>query len=251
MEDLKAKLSPELLQKYPSLKKVSLDTPWHGDGREQRVLEYIYARPDLATLRNNPARVCAAIEEFSINEELLMNVGSSKVGVVTDLIAAEKPRVVVEMGCYVGYSAIAFASALRAQHPTGPKPQYWSLEFSPLFASIAMNLVDLAGLSDIVKIVTGPAGTSIERLAQEAKIAQIDLLFIDHMPDNYRPDLQTCESLGLLKSGALVVADNVLIPGAPDYTEYVRTHKGLETRAVKVLTVPGDFDDEIEITKVK
>ncbi|KAJ7056579.1 S-adenosyl-L-methionine-dependent methyltransferase [Mycena amicta] len=241
----------ELLEKYPSLKNVDLTKPFFKDGRETRLLEWIYARSDLDTLRNNPARVCAAIEEFSNQHELLINIGSAKAQLVHDLIAAEKPRVVVEMGCYMGYSAISFAHALRRQHPEGTKLQYWSLEFSPLFASIAMNLVDLAGLTDVVKIVTGPAGDSVKRLAKENQLERIDLLFIDHLAENYHVDLQVCESLNLLKSGAHIIADNILIPGAPKYAEYVRTHPNLESRTVKCLTVPGDFEDEIEISKIK
>ncbi|KAJ7066356.1 S-adenosyl-L-methionine-dependent methyltransferase [Mycena amicta] len=246
------KLTPELVEKYPSLKNLDLTKPLVHDGRETRLLEWIYARPDLDTLRNNPARVCAAIEEFSKEHEMLINVGSTKAQLVHGLIAAEKPRIVVEMGSYVGYSAISFADVLRRQHPPGHgKPQYWSLEFSPLFAAITMSLVDLAGLGDIVKVVTGAAADSVQRLVQEKKLEHVDLLFIDHWAEKYYPDLQICESLNLLKSGAHIVADNILVPGAPKYAEYVRTHPGLESKTVKCLIVPGDFEDEIEISKVK
>ncbi|KAJ7061998.1 S-adenosyl-L-methionine-dependent methyltransferase [Mycena amicta] len=246
--------TPEPLEKYPSLKKVDLTKPdqvFFKDGRETRLLDWIYARSDIDTLRNNPARVCAAIEEFSSQEEFLITIGSSKAQIVHDLIAAEKPRVVVEMGCYMGYSAISFADAIRRQHPEGTKLQYWSLELSPLFASIALNLVDLAGLTDVVKIVTGAAGDSVKRLAKENRLEHIDLLYIDHLGENYHVDLQICESLNLLKSGAYIMADNILIPGAPKYAEYVRAHPKLESRTVKCLMIPGDFEDEIEISKVK
>ncbi|KAF7327483.1 Catechol O-methyltransferase [Mycena kentingensis (nom. inval.)] len=242
--------SAETLAKYPSLKKFDGKT-FTNDGRETRLLEWIYAREDIDVLRGNPARVCAAIEEFSCQHEFLINVGSVKAQLVHDLIASQKPKVITEMGCYMGYSAISFADAMRRQHPGDTKLQYWSLEFSPLFASIAMNLVDLAGLSDIVKIVTGAAGESVKRLSQKKQLEGIDMLFLDHMSEHYEPDLKICESLGLLQSGAHIVADNVLIPGAPKYAEYVRTHAGLESRTVKGLTVPGDMEDEIEISRVK
>ncbi|KAF7312595.1 Catechol O-methyltransferase [Mycena indigotica] len=246
-------ITPELLEKYPSLKSADFtgEKPFFNDGREGRLLEWIYARSDLEALRGSPARVCAAIEEFAIQKEFLISIGSTKAKIVEELIAAEKPKVMVELGGYMAYSAIFFADAMRRQHAKDTKVQYWSLEYNPLFTSIAMNLVDLAGLSDVVQIVTGTAGSSLKRLAAENKLDHIDVLFIDHLGDNYHTDFQICESLNLLKSGALIIADNTLIPGAPEYLDYVRKHPKLDTKAVKSITVPGDFEDEMEITKVK
>ncbi|KAF7316438.1 Catechol O-methyltransferase [Mycena indigotica] len=244
------KFSQEVLEKYPSLKTTDFATPFFKDGRDTRLLEWIYARPDLDTLRGDPARVCAAIEEYSGQHELLLNVGSTKADLINNLIAAQKPQVIVEMGCYVGYSAISFASAMRSQHPASTKLQFWSLEFNLSFASVATKLVELAGLSDVVTIVIGAAGDSVKQLAQENKLDHIDMLFIDHMAENYHTDFQICESLNLFKSGSQIVADNILVPGAPKYAEYVRNHPKFESKTVKCLHVPGDLEDEIEITRV-
>jgi catechol O-methyltransferase len=80
-----------------------------------------------------------------------MNVGEDKGGIVTDLIAEVKSRTMVELGGYVGYSCILFGDAVRK---AGGK-RYISLERSPEFAAVVASLVDLAGLSDIVKVVVG------------------------------------------------------------------------------------------------
>lgn len=40
-------------------------------------------------------------------------------------------------------------------------------------------------------------------------------------PQCYLPDLITLEHLGLVMPGTLVLADNVLVPGAPDYLQHV------------------------------
>ena len=47
---------------------------------------------------------------------------------------------------------------------------------------------------------------------------------------------------GVVEEGALVVADNVLKPGAPRYREFVRGHEGLSTRVIKGLIIPGDAE---------
>jgi catechol O-methyltransferase len=212
------------------------------DGRETRVLEYVYAHPGLSQMRGSPAQVLAAIDEFAAEQDFLINVGEDKGGIVAGLIAREKPKVFVELGGYVGYSAILFGDAMRKAGGGGGDLRYWSLEFNPVFAAVAMALVDLAGLGDVVKVVVGPADESLRRLHAEGQLQTVDVLFLDHVEDLYESDLKVCESLGLLKPGALVVADNVVRPGAPEYRKYVRSHPGLDSHGVRGLIMPGAFE---------
>ncbi|KAG5751259.1 hypothetical protein H9Q70_006099 [Fusarium xylarioides] len=100
-------------------------------------------------------------------------------------------------------------------------------------SGITMNLVDLAGLSDVVKVITGKAADSLSRLKEEGKLETVDMLFLDHVED------------------LRIVADNVLRPGAPEYKQYVKEHKSMETRAIMGLIIPGEFEDEIEVTEYK
>ncbi|KAJ5752492.1 hypothetical protein N7520_009409 [Penicillium odoratum] len=235
---------PELVAKYPSLAKFdgSDDYLESHDGREAALLRYIYNHPSLEKLRGSPSAICAVMDEFAAQEDFLINIGSDKGQKVHELIKKEKPSVLVELGGYVGYSAISFGDAMRQAAGPGESIRLWSLEMDPLIASIAMNIIDLAGLGDIVKVVVGPAADSMRRLKAEGKIAKIDFLFLDHVEDLYLADFQLCESLGLLQSGALVVADNVVRPGAPEYREHVRQHAGVESWGVKGLIMPGEFE---------
>lgn len=171
----------------------------------------------------------------------MISIGSDKKRIIEDLIKEYKPRVMVEFGGYVGYSAIAFGSAMQRTRP-GEKIEVWSLEFNPLYAAIAMAIVDLAGMSDVVKIVIGSAADSMKRLKTEGKLDRIDLLFVDHVEDLYMSDVKTCESLGLLKSGSVVAADNVVRPGAPEYVKFMRAHAGFTSRGEKGLIMPGGFE---------
>lgn len=148
-----------------------------------------------------------------------MNVGEDKGKIVRDLIAEVKPQTMVELGGYVGYSALVFGDAVRK---AGGK-RYFSLERNPVFAAVIMSLVDLAGLSDVVKVVVGPSDDSIRRLHTGKIIQHIDMMFLDHYKPAYTADLKLCEELRLIGPGSVLAADNVIYPGNPPYLEYVRS----------------------------
>jgi len=159
--------------------------------------------------------------------------------------------VVVELGGYLGYSAILFADAMRRVVPSRTAElQVWSLEMSAEFAAIAEKLIEIAGLSDLVTVVVGPAEGSLRNLKKEEKLVGVDMLFLDHAEELYVADFKVCEGLGLLRKGAVIVADNVVRPGAPEYRELVRDHSGLKSEGVRGLIQPGDLEDELEISYV-
>lgn len=155
-------------------------------------------------MRGNPQKVLEAIDEYGKTKKYLMNVGEFKAKIVEKLIKEVKPQVMVELGGYCGYSAIAFGAALRE---AGGK-RYYSLEYNPEFGAVISSLVDLAGLSDVVKVEIGASSSSLRRLHQDGTLAKIDLLFLDHVKPLYTPDLKLCEELGLVGPGSVLAADN-------------------------------------------
>lgn len=164
---------------------------------------------------------------------------------MSSLVEKEKPSTVVELGGYLGYSAILFADTMRRAHEQGQgagELKVWSLEMEAEFAAIARQLVDLAGLSDIVTVVVGPAEDSLRKLVKEGELKAVDLFFLDHVEELYVQDFKVYEELGLLKKGTVVVADNVVRPGAPEYRELVRGHERLRSEGVRGLIQPGVFE---------
>lgn len=143
---------------------------------------------------------------------------------------------------------------MREASREGEKILLYSLELDPLIASIAMNLVNLAGLGDVVEIIVGSAAHTLQRLHDQGILEKgsVDIIFLDHAEELYKPDLELCERLGFVdKKGCHVIADNVVRPGAPEYREYVRSNPRFrESRGVPALIVPGEFQDEIEISRV-
>lgn len=178
----------------------------------------MYRHPSINEIRGSPTNVLKAIDEYGRTKKYLMNVGDDKGRIVVDLIAEVKPQIMVELGGYIGYSALLFGDAVRK---AGGK-RYFSLERNPEFAAVIMSLVDLAGLSDIVKVVVGSSAESIKRLHTEG-LHHIDLMFLDHWKPAYVTDLKLCEHLHLISPGTVLAADNVIKPGNPPYLEYVRS----------------------------
>ncbi|KAF2156834.1 catechol O-methyltransferase [Myriangium duriaei CBS 260.36] len=202
---------------------------WFDDGREIELLHFVYNKPDLAEIRGSPSRVLQAIDEYGRSQKYLMNVGEDKGKIVADLIADVKPETMVELGGYIGYSCILFGGAVKR---AGGK-RYYSLERNPEFAAVIASLVDLAGLSDVVKVVVGPSDTSLKRLHEDGSLDRIDMMFLDHYKPAYKTDLKLCEELGLIKSGTVLAADNVITPGNPPYLEYVRASVADKRKAVE------------------
>ena len=194
-------------------------------------------------MRGNPSRVLQAMDEFAYQQDILINIGSDKGRIVTNLLVEKKTKVIVELGGYVGYSAILCADTMRKVRPDGPDSHVWSLEFEPRFANIAKELIALVGLEELVTVVTGPADESMRKLKTQGKLDRIDFLFLDHIEDLYEQDLKVAMyELKLLGRGACILADNVLLPGAPEYRKYVRDHMGLSSKGLKGLILPGEAE---------
>lgn len=94
---------PVNFAKYPSLQK-TMDVESH-DGREAKLLKYIYDHPKLdSELRGSPEAVLAVMDEFAAQEDFLINIGSDKARILSNFIREHKPKVLLELGTYVGYA---------------------------------------------------------------------------------------------------------------------------------------------------
>ena len=206
-----------------------MTTEWQvGDGREEALREYV--------LDNAPAgdldAVIDAIDEFAYTRSYLINVGDEKGELLDRAVARSSPRLVLELGTYCGYSALRIARA------SGPEARLISVEFSADNAAIARRILDHAGVSDRVAVLVGSIGDGGETLtALEAEhgvdAGSVDLVFLDHVKDAYVPDLDAILGRGWLHAGSVVVADNVKMPGAPEYLAYMREREGREWRTVE------------------
>ncbi|OJJ42345.1 hypothetical protein ASPZODRAFT_20568 [Penicilliopsis zonata CBS 506.65] len=203
---------------------------FHNDGREEALLDFVQSHTDYRQMHGSPQRILDAIDEYGRTKAFLMNVGKEKGRIVAEeLIPALEPDLMVELGGYVGYSALLFGSACKR---LGTR-KYLSLEASPKFAQVSAQLIDLAGLDDTVEIQVGPCRDSLRQLRQDYPHGVVDVIFIDHAKREYVNDLKLCEELGLVGLGTTIIADNVISPGVPDYLQYVAMSTSEKLQAIQ------------------
>ncbi|HSK17151.1 MAG TPA: O-methyltransferase [Gaiellaceae bacterium] len=116
------------------------------------------------------------------------------------LVFALRPRRVLEVGTYSGYSAISMASALP------PGGHIDTCEVEEAHAEIARRYLDEAGFADRVTVHLGPALETIARLEGE-----FDLVFVDADKPNY-PSYYDALLPRLARDG-LMALDNTLWSG--------------------------------------
>lgn len=210
-------------------------TVFHGDGREEALQKALQQDP---ALQNNPSSqdVLNFLYEFG-KKFYLMNVGGTKGEGVENIIKERKPKLILEIGAYVGYSGICFSRHMKAAHPDSKYPADWtadstedragyiSLEKSPVYAATARTALQTAGLGDVVRIIEGGSTSSIRTLRETLNLPSpltFDMVFIDHLKPMYTNDLKMLEDEGLVGPGTCIVADNVVKPGNPAYLSWVR-----------------------------
>ncbi|KAF4132810.1 O-methyltransferase [Phytophthora infestans] len=202
--------------------------------------------------KGNPQSVVAAIDTFGYEHHWMMNVGDVKGEILDEELEKVKPKILVELGGHLGYSALRFASKMREL--SGPSAHVCSFEISPDFAAIATNsdedylqMIEFAGLSDMVTIIVGTYGDNYNKL-KEQDVDQVDAFFIDHDKKLYKSDLAIIERSGLLRSGSIVMADNVVFADVNDYLEYVRAHPQFKSMCRESYHEYSDLKDAIEIS---
>ncbi|KAM9799158.1 catechol O-methyltransferase B [Syngnathus typhle] len=180
--------------------------------RPQRLL----AAVQKTATRGDPRSVVKAIDDFCTHNEWAMNVGNEKGCILDSVVSEANPSCVLELGTYCGYSAVRIASLLP------PHAKFITLEFNPDYAAIARQVIAWAGVGDKVQLVEGDSGEWIPKLKAHFGVKTFDLVFLDHWKNRYLLDTKLMEECGLLKKGSILLADNVICPGTPDYLEYVR-----------------------------
>ena len=116
------------------------------------------------------------------------------------LVFLARPRAVLEIGTYSGYSALSMARAL----PDGGR--IVSCELDPERVAFAERHIAGAGFADVIEIRQGPALASIESLD-----GPFDLVFIDADKAGYHDYYEAV--LPKLSERGLIVVDNVLWSG--------------------------------------
>merc|ERR1712151_477929 len=181
--------------------------------------------------KHNIPSIHKAIETFIAEQELWLKLAGDEKGAVIDAAIASigRPMLVVEVGLYVGYSSTRMASQLRAW---GGK--VISMEVDPFHAVIARNTIEWAGLSDYIEVWVGHSENLIPRLHERLPEHSIDILFFDQQGTKMHLDLERIVASNMLSDTAIIVGDNVLRPGAPQFMYWTCAAGPYETQVVSL-----------------
>jgi len=190
-----------------------------GDGRETAVAEFVVAHARQGDIND----VLAKMDQYSYDKSFLVSVGDEKGKLLDAAVRRANPRLALELGTYCGYGALRIAAA-------APSARILSVELSPANADVAQRIWSHAGVADRITCVVGTIGddgVTLDRLQADygCTSAGVDFLFIDHDKNAYLTDLLAIIKRGWLKPGAVILADNVGFPGAPEYRAYMREHQ--------------------------
>ncbi|MEE8394471.1 MAG: O-methyltransferase [bacterium] len=135
-------------------------------------------------------------------DEFMLPIGPETGRLLNMLIKAAGCRSVLEIGTSVGYSTLWLGEAVRE---TGGRVV--SLDANPAKHAEARELLQEAGLGEVVELVTGDALQSLARLE-----GPFDFVLLDVGRDLYIPCLEAF--LPKLAAGGIVAADNMVSPAA-------------------------------------
>ncbi|UJR22144.1 hypothetical protein I4U23_025208 [Adineta vaga] len=187
--------------------------------------------------------VINAIDEYGWTREFLMNIGDRKGQILDQAIRSRRPRTVLELGTYLGYSSLRMISQLPRNS------MIISIDRNPETARIARAIHKHAGVENRIKIIVDSTRNIIPQLSRRYGIRSFDFIFIDHDGSDYLRDFMSLEQYGLIQSGTMITADNVITPGAPDYLRYLRNNRKYRTKTYEsTIEYRSDIIDGVEIT---
>lgn len=205
--------------------------------KEERAVEFVLQ----SSVKGDPSSVLRALDRFAENDSFLMNLGPDKLEMLDNVFAQHSPTQALELGGYLGYSAIAIASRLPRNGALV------SVEKSPRLAALAAILIEHAGLTSNVRFEVGDLGTRIGALREP-----FNLILLDHAKDAYLKDLRLLEGAALISSNAVIFADNTaLLPEMMEqYLQYVRdSRRSVTSEEIRChMEYRPEVPDAVEIT---
>ena len=198
---------------------------------EEKCLEYILKN----ATKNDPVSLFKTIDNFCKEEKnWLMNIGPEKGALVDKIIKDKAPKTFLELGTYIGYSAVRFSQFLQEGGT------YVTIDVNPSTTEKAKKISEHAGITNIDFRLNGLQG-NLENLKKSFP-SGFDIVFLDHVKSLYVSDLNILEKAGLVRKGTMIISDNLLIPGCPEMFEYMKDNAHYTTQY---------YDSVVEYTDIK
>lgn len=150
------------------------------------------------------------------------------------LLRPLRPKRVVEVGVFTGYSATWLVDALA------PGGELVACDLSAEYLQAAQQGWERAGISDRITPRQGPGAASLQALRDEGWDGTVDAIFVDADKTGY--DTYYTLGLELLRPGGVMLFDNILWGGAVARPEADDPN----TRALRALPARAHADDRVD-----
>jgi len=197
--------------------------------KPEDILNYIYSNSE----KGNFKTVVKAMDDFA-SYYPMYKLSPQKVKLIERCINTFKPIQILEIGTFFGYSALHIAKAMT------DNSKLTCIEANPQNADIAKKILNYAfynqpNILKRVNIITGISTNVLNSNIMNEVVFKnhttpvlFDFVFLDHDKNSYLPDLIRLEELSLISNQkCLLVADNVLYPGAPEYLNYLNRNNSI------------------------
>ncbi|MDR0318673.1 MAG: class I SAM-dependent methyltransferase [Nitrososphaerota archaeon] len=163
--------------------------------------------------------------------EFLPIIGPNRGKVLVDEVKKAKPKSVLEIGTFMGYSTILIGRELEKN------TKFTTIEEHETEAGVAKDNIAQAEIAVNIQVINGDAIDIIPTLNDT-----FDFVFIDASKEEYLQYLKLVENK--LTKGAIIIADNVgkFAAETKDYTDHSRTSGKYISRYI------GIGDDGLEIS---
>lgn len=202
--------------------------------RTDKLLDFLFEH----AVRNDPASVVAAIDRYALDVGGMIHLGAEKGEIFDRVVRHSGARRVLELGTNYGYSSLRLAQAL------GLDAVIHTVEIDPMLAKTAAAIHSYAGLGARVAVFAGQASDVVTDFTEP-----FDLVFIDHYPENYLPDLCVLESCGLVLEGTTIVTDNVVMfeDRLTPYLDHLRHRGDYRSELHRASTVPDGLEVSVRL----
>jgi predicted O-methyltransferase YrrM len=152
--------------------------------------------------KENPYLEALRIETDKLKYSRLRS-PTEQIHFITFLLSLLKPKNILEIGTFTGYSTLAMGLA------TPPTTKIITCDINNVFPEIGKTYWENAGMEKRIQLLLGPAKKTIANLQTESKT--FDFIFIDADKENYWDYFQS--SLNMLNHNGVIMIDNVLWHG--------------------------------------
>lgn len=188
------------------------------------------------SLRDHP--VLAAIRQANAQDEMLslMQISPEQGQFMAMLVQLINAKRTIEVGTSTGYSALSVALALPEDG------EVIACDTNEKVLRLAEGFWQQAGVSHKITARPGPALTTLNELLNTGQAGQFDFAFIDADKTGYDAYFEAC--LKLLRTGGLIVIDNVLWGGAVIDAE----KQDEDTVAIRALNKKLHYDKRVNLS---